>query len=146
VATATDSAGIWNTSEFSPSSVIVSPWQNHNPGRLRWDVNDDKFVSADDVVSIINYINSKGSGLVPDNAANQKPYVDVDGDNNVVAMDVVDIINYINAGRKQGGEAEAGWEGEAPAEPSVSQSSPASNFMALLAADVAAQATRKRRG
>src|SRR5262249_3932532 len=93
VATATDSLTAaansppGNTSEFSAAVTIVSPWQNHNPGRLRWDVNDDKFVSADDVVEIINYVNAHGSGTVTNNAANQKPYIDVDGDNNVVAMD-----------------------------------------------------------
>jgi hypothetical protein len=121
VATATDSltaaagGGPANTSEFSPSVTIVSPWQNHSP-RLRWDVTDDTFVSADDVLAVINYINAKGSGLLPDNAKNEKPYVDVDGDNNVVAADCLDVINYINAGRQLGGEAEATWDGEAPSD------------------------------
>src|SRR5437763_715101 len=50
VATATDSltaaagGGPANTSEFAPSVTIVSPWKN--PGRLRWDVNDDTHVAA----------------------------------------------------------------------------------------------------
>jgi small nuclear ribonucleoprotein (snRNP)-like protein/putative NADH-flavin reductase len=147
VATATDSLTAaansppGNTSEFSPAATIVSPWQN--PGRLRWDVNDDTFVSADDVLAIINYINAKGSGLLPDDAPNEKPFLDVDGDNNVVAADVIDIINYINAGRRLGGEA----EGESDPLPAPSGSSmPGNDVMALLAADVAAEAVRKRRG
>jgi parallel beta-helix repeat protein len=146
VATATDSltaaagGGPANTSEFSPAVAIVSPWQNRNAGRLRWDVNDDTFVSADDVLAIINYINAKGSGLIPDTAANQKPYCDVDGDNNVVAADVIDIINYINAGRRLGGEAEA------PTELSSGQNQGLGDVMSILAADVAAESIRKRRG
>jgi hypothetical protein len=145
VATATDtltadghgaSGGPGNTSEFSPSVTIVSPWQNLNKNRLRWDVNDDTFVSADDVLAVINYINAKGSGLLPDDAKNEKPYNDVDGDNNVVAADVIDIINYINAGRRLGGEAES--------EAGVA-SGQNSALMTLLAADLAAQSARKRR-
>jgi hypothetical protein len=147
VATATDSlaaaagGGPGNTSEFSPSVTIVSPWKNLNPSRLRWDVNDDTFVSADDVVAVINYINAKGSGSLPDDAANQKPYLDVDGDNNVVANDVVEIINYINAGRQLGGEAEA-------APPTIGDGAVANHgdVLALLAADLAAQTVRRRRG
>jgi hypothetical protein len=147
VATATDSLTLaansppGNTSEFSPAVIIVSPWQN--PGRLRWDVNDDTFVSADDVLGVINYINAKGSGLLPDDAKNEKPFVDVDGDNNVVAADVIDIINYINAGRRLGGEGEAD-SNQSPA--SSGSYMAASDLMALLAADVAAEAVRKRRG
>ncbi|HEY2415804.1 MAG TPA: hypothetical protein VGI40_26425, partial [Pirellulaceae bacterium] len=72
-------------------------------------------------------------GKVPDNAANAKPFLDVDGDNSVVAADVIDVINYINAGKKLGGEAEA------------TQTTPNDDFMAILAADVAAQAAQKRR-
>jgi hypothetical protein len=144
VATATDSltagagGGPANTSEFSPSVKIVSPWQN--PGRLRWDVTDDTFVAADDVVGIINYINSKGSGLLHNDAKNEKPYVDVDGDNNVVAMDVIEVINYINAGRPLGGEAEASQDASADYQPPAPV-----DVMALLAADVAEQAARRRR-
>ncbi len=134
-ATATDSltagAGLANTSEFSSEVPLYTPWRN--PGRLRWDVNNDTFVSADDVVAVINYINAHGSGAIPPNAANQKPYLDVDNDGNVVAMDVLDIINYINAGRQQGGEAEA------------YQPTSNNDVLALIAADVAAQTIRKRK-
>ncbi|HEY2413883.1 MAG TPA: dockerin type I domain-containing protein [Pirellulaceae bacterium] len=145
VATATDSLtaaadiGPANTSEFSAQAIVASPWQNHNPGRLRWDVNDDMHVVADDVLTIVNYINAKGSGKVPDSAENASPFLDVDGDNSVVAADVLDVINYINAGKRLGGEAEA-TDSEASG-----QSPTADDVMAILAADVAAQAARKRR-
>jgi hypothetical protein len=137
VATATDSLAAnldgvpANSSEFSPRATIVSPWQN--PGKLRWDVTDDTHVVAEDVITIINYINAKGSGKVPDGAANVKPFVDVDGDNSVVAADVLEVINYINAGKRLGGEAEASSD-QAP-----------NDVLTLIAADIAAQATRKRK-
>jgi CSLREA domain-containing protein len=153
VATATDSLTTAadslpaNTSEFSPTTTIVSPWQNLNPGRLRWDVNDDSFVSADDVLGVINYINAKGSGLLPDDAKNEKPYVDVDGDNNVVAADVIDIINYINAGRRLGGEAEAQQDAVGSGQSSLASGKEhiVGDLLVLLAADVAAESVRKRR-
>jgi len=95
------------------------------------------------VIDVVNYINAKGSGQVPDSAANQKLFYDVDGDNFVVATDVIEIVNYINAGRPQGGEAppdlaeqEASDGGHEPV---------ASDVMAILAADVALEAVRKRR-
>jgi hypothetical protein len=138
VATSTDSlvaGGPANTSEFSESVVIASPW--FNPGR-RWDVNGDTEVVADDVVAIINYINAKGSGKVPDLAANVKPFVDVTGDNNVAADDVVAVINYINAGlaEEEGeGEADMGRGGQGEGE----------DLVMLLAMDVAEWGVRKRK-
>jgi len=150
VATATDSlaaaagGGPANTSEFSPSATIASPWKNPNPGRLRWDVDDDAKITATDVIDVVNQINAKGAGQVPDNAANQKLYYDVDGDNFVVATDVIDIVNYINSGRPQGGEAPPDLaEQEAP---NTGHDSAVSDVMTLLAMDIAAQAARKRKG
>jgi CSLREA domain-containing protein len=137
VATATDNSG--NTSEFSATVTIVSPWQN--PGPLRWDVNDDTHVAADDVLAIINRINSHGSGLLPDDALNEKPYYDIDGDNNVVAADVLSVINYINAGRQLGGEAESS---DSASNGGISATD-ADDVFILLAADVATQAAKKRR-
>jgi parallel beta-helix repeat protein len=139
VATATDSLATGepaNTSEFSPPSTVASPWKNP---RRRWDVNDDTHVVAGDVIAVVNYINAKGSGPVPNDAANAKPFYDVNGDNNVAADDVLDVINYINAGLANEPEA----EGEA----GVSGSSlPAiDDVMALLAMEVGESATRKRR-
>jgi len=134
---AASGGGSANTSEFSAAATIASPWQN--PGHLRWDVSDNTFVASDDVVTIINYINAKGSGLVPDDAANEKDFLDVDGDNYVVAADVIDVINYINAGRPGGGEAPMSDRppgNELPTE---------NDLLALIALDVATSNQVKRR-
>jgi hypothetical protein len=102
-------------------------------------VTDDTHVVADDVLAIVNYINAKGSGRVPDSATNTQPFLDVDGDNSVVAADVIDVINYINAGKRLGGEAEAADKA------ADGQDQGAGDLMALLAADVASEAARKRK-
>jgi hypothetical protein len=83
-------------------------WTNSRNAR---DVNDDHFVVGDDVITIINYINARGSGKIPANLPIGPPYYDVDDDGFIVGSDVIDIINYINAGR--GGAGEAPPEGEA---------------------------------
>ena len=93
---------------------------------------------------MINYINASGSGLVPDNANNSKPFLDVTGDNFVAPNDVLDVINAINAG--QGGEGES--QGSlATAQLSVSgnQLPVTGDLLALLAADQELQASRRRR-
>lgn len=79
-----------------------SPWQN--PQR-QWDVTDDGYVAADDVLAIVNYINANGSGQITDDAANAKRFYDVTGDDSVAADDVIAVINYINAGLRGEGEA-----------------------------------------
>src|SRR5437773_1982567 len=68
----------------------------------QFDVTDDGFVVADDVLTIINYINARGSGPLPlTNNLSQK-FVDVDGDTQVTASDVITVINAINAGNLPG--------------------------------------------
>jgi len=57
----------------------------------------DGFISAGDVLAIINYINSKGSGAIPASVPIAPPYCDVDANDQVVALDVIQIINYINS-------------------------------------------------
>jgi hypothetical protein len=57
---------------------------------------DGKIV-AQDALTIVNYINAKGSGKVPAGAPPGPPYCDVNGDGQVVAEDVIIVINYINA-------------------------------------------------
>jgi hypothetical protein len=139
VATATDSLPTGepaNTSEFSASAVVASPW--FNP-RNRLDVNNDTHIAPNDAVAVINYINGFGGGVVPDDADNSDPYIDVNGDNHVAPNDALDVINAINAG--QGSEGEPS-EGEAPAEPSLSL---VADLLALLAADPEIQSARRRR-
>jgi hypothetical protein len=140
VATATDSVpgsvGFANTSEFSTSSTIASPWINP---RNRLDVNDDTHVAPNDVVAVINYINGFKSGPVPDDADNAQPFLDVNGDNNVAPNDALDIINAINAGQAS--------EGETLAEPPLPQHQPpiSADLLALLAGDLAIQSPRRKR-
>jgi subtilisin family serine protease/subtilisin-like proprotein convertase family protein len=82
---------------------VVAQFLWHN-SLLAVDVDDDGVVSANDVISVINVINSVGStslvglstlGL----SATSSPdtYIDVNADNYVGADDVLAIINYINA-------------------------------------------------
>jgi hypothetical protein len=99
----------------------------------------DGFIVAGDVVTVINYINAKGSGPIPENGPYGPPYPDVTGDNQVVAEDVISVINYINA-RPNLPEA---WEGEANAEPTVSPSS--DEMLMLIAVDAASQLRRGKR-
>jgi hypothetical protein len=140
---------------MSPGSPF--PW--HNFGTLTNDVagsgtsQPDGSVDANDVITIINYINSHGSGPIPDNAVIGFPFgfLDTKADNQVVAEDVVTIINYINAGRPFGGEAPQ--ENETPVEPSFNLPfsgtaiSPVSDdLLFLLATDIASQSTPRRAG
>ena len=99
----------------------------------------DTHVVADDVIAIINYINAKGAGKIPDNSTNAKPFCDVTGDNSVAADDVLAVINYINSGladEEAGGAQEPGVDG---------QGSGGEDLMGLLAMDVAGQGVRKRK-
>src|SRR6476646_9311066 len=68
----------------------------------QYDVTDDGFVVADDVVTVINYINARGSGPLPDENNFAQKFVDVDGDTQVTASDVITVINAINAGQLPG--------------------------------------------
>jgi hypothetical protein len=127
-----------NTSELSDALPISG--LGTVPDHLRWDVDGDTKVTATDVIDVVNLINAEGAGQVRDSAGNQTLLCDIDGDNFVLASDAIQIINYINAGRQLGGEAEA-------AVSAPSRLSPAdTDLMALVAADLAAQTARKRRG
>jgi hypothetical protein len=94
-----------DTSPPQTFDVVISKphvWHNTRNGR---DVDDDHFVVAQDVITIINRINAKGSGPIPPDATFGPPYYDVDNDGFIVAQDVVNIINFINAGHGGAGEA-----------------------------------------
>jgi len=94
------------------------------------------------VMAVINYINAKGAGKIPDNAPDGPPYVDVNGDGRVVAEDVLIIINYINAHPGQSeGEADVA---SASSEPSSATS--ADDLLVLLATDVDSLPKRPLRG
>ena len=61
-----------------------------------------------DVLTVINYLNTVGSGPVPA-AAFGPPYFDVNGDGTVSPIDVLTVINYINnhGGTSSSAEGEA---------------------------------------
>ncbi len=81
-----------------------SAWQN--PSEI-FDVDDNKSIDPLDVLNLINYINSNGSGALPSTRPSNSPYgyLDVDGDLQVSPLDVLQVINLINAARNGEGEA-----------------------------------------
>jgi len=98
----------------------------------------DGFIVANDVLAVINFINAKGSGKIPDTSPYGPPYCDVNGDDQVVAQDVLDIINYINANPGQN-------EAEATGARQFGSNNLSSELISLLAFDIAEQAVRRRR-
>jgi hypothetical protein len=95
----------------------------------------DGFIVAGDVLAVINYINAKGSGHIPDNGPYGPPYPDTNGDDEVVADDVLRIINWINA---HPGQSEA----TAAVDPTSDSSQ---DLLSLLAADTASSGLKRRR-
>lgn len=64
------------------------------------DVNGDTNVTPLDVLQVINYINSHGSGplpIPPPDPGGPPPFVDVSGDDRGAPLDVLLVINYINS-------------------------------------------------
>ncbi|MFN9606128.1 MAG: tandem-95 repeat protein, partial [Planctomycetota bacterium] len=102
--------GISNEATVTITIGQALPSRYQNPAN-RMDVDADGFVSALDVLIIINLINSKGSGWNGSTSGLPGPpdYVDVDGDKFVTPLDVRDLINVINAG---GTSSSSGGEGE----------------------------------
>ncbi|XZE33033.1 GEVED domain-containing protein [Pirellulaceae bacterium SH501] len=88
-----------------------NPYQNPTNAL---DVNADGFVSAIDVLNIVNFINNTGGGrLPPGNPV--PPYLDVNGDGFASPIDVLTVINFINA-QSAGGEGEGEGGVGAPAD------------------------------
>ncbi|MEM6362915.1 MAG: Ig-like domain-containing protein, partial [Planctomycetota bacterium] len=70
----------------------------HNYGN-KYDVNNDRSVSALDALTVINHINRRPvAGEMIVDQAQFEAYVDVNGDHRVTALDALQIINAINAG------------------------------------------------
>ncbi|MFN7841606.1 MAG: dockerin type I domain-containing protein [Pirellula sp.] len=105
------SVGAGGEGEVEDNYVRINRNPHQNPNN-RYDVNNDTFVSAIDVLQVINYINSTGGGQLPINRP-APPYLDVDGDAFVESLDVLAIINYINSNLSPtGGEGLGLGEGE----------------------------------
>ncbi|HEY2415962.1 MAG TPA: Ig-like domain-containing protein [Pirellulaceae bacterium] len=129
-----------DTSPSQEFDVVISKphvWHNTRNGR---DVDDDGSVVAQDVIAIINRINAKGSGKIPNDAPFGPPYYDVDNDGSVVAQDVLNVINFINAGH-HGGEAP-------PVDPTAADAifqSVGDNLLALTLSDPTDSTLQSRR-
>jgi hypothetical protein len=88
--------------------LAVSNWQNPD---IASDVDGDGEVLPMDVLTLINFINSRGGDTsLPSSPEQPPPYWNVNGDEAITALDVLTVINYIN--NPPAGQA----EGEAPAE------------------------------
>jgi hypothetical protein len=85
--------------------VLTSLFQNPDN---RLDVDDDGFVSAIDVLVLVNDINANGQRVLPEGFV-PPPFLDVNGDGSVSSLDVLEVVNFINS-RGNGGAGEG--EGE----------------------------------
>jgi endonuclease V-like protein UPF0215 family len=89
-------------------------WQNlDNP----FDVDGDGFVTANDVLILINHVNgNSGNSTLPSPPVSPPPYYDVNNDSRCTALDILLVINSINtqtaAASSAGGEGEGEAEGE----------------------------------
>ena len=82
--------------------VASSPWQNPTN---RFDVSANDFVTALDVLLIVNDLNSTGARDLAGAAGAPPPYLDVSGDNFVTALDVLQVVNHLNSQNGEGEEA-----------------------------------------
>lgn len=82
------------------------PWQNH---RDRFDINDDGFVVANDVLVLINDINANGARDLPPptTATMSAPFFDTSGDNYFSPIDVLQVINFIEGVDPEGESSNA---------------------------------------
>jgi hypothetical protein len=69
------------------------PW--HNVGNA-YDVDGDGEVAPGDALTIINYLNTVGSGPVPETGPTVAPYLDTTADNQVAADDVMAVLNKLH--------------------------------------------------
>ncbi|MFN9640532.1 MAG: tandem-95 repeat protein [Pirellula sp.] len=93
--------------------VLNSLYQNPNN---RLDVDNDGFVSAIDVLVLVNDINANGQRVLP-TGLTPPPFLDVNGDGSLTSLDVLAVVNFINSGGKGG--ASAGGEGEGDSVPDL---------------------------
>jgi hypothetical protein len=108
------------------------------------DVDADGYITATDVLLVINYINAHNAISTPRvNTAATSPissHCDVDADGVVTASDVLAIINYINAHPSQG---EANSSNDRSDLPSMSADDDLDLLVDTLAADVAVAIQKK---
>jgi hypothetical protein len=88
--------------------------------RNAYDVDNDGFVSAIDVLILVNSLNSGNGGILSGGSESgasgevgEKYYVDVDADGMLSALDVLGVVNFLNKPTAPGIAAEGEGEGEA---------------------------------
>ena len=96
----------------------ASRWQN---SRNPLDVDNDQTITPLDVLSVVNYINAYGAGLLPTSGISPPPYYDVDADGSVSPLDVLSIVNYLN---QQSGSGEGESSSISAHESTFSEESP----------------------
>ncbi|MCS5574412.1 MAG: Ig-like domain-containing protein, partial [Pseudomonadales bacterium] len=102
-----DGTGFSNTGMVTFEIATTHPWYNGQEPR---DVNNDKLVTALDVVWVINEINITGSHLLSTTRSDGtiEPFLDVSHDGYATPLDALIIINYLNQPASGEGEAPAG--------------------------------------
>jgi hypothetical protein len=128
------------------------PWHN---AKLPFDVDGNDQVVPLDALLIINYLNSlppNSPANVPLTAGVGHPFgfLDTNRENTIAPIDALNVINHLNA-EQAAAEGESGPAQDAQTgKPNAVSKSGAerdwANLMALLAADVAEQAKRRRAG
>lgn len=74
--------------------LLATDWQNPVDSR---DVSGDGLVAPDDVLRVINFLNSEGVGPLPARQQPHQPFLDVTGDGFASSGDVLRLINLLNA-------------------------------------------------
>jgi virginiamycin B lyase len=134
---------------IADASVLVTatPWHNPHTGR-GLDVTDDGHIVADDVITIINYINAHRTSDLPASILTSSPahFIDTDGDNKATATDVINVINFINShhGGSEGEAAEPSTDTAIQSPATQPQVSSDDSLLLLIAADVATQVSTRR--
>jgi hypothetical protein len=83
--------------------VLASPFQND---KMPMDVNGDEQVAPEDVLLLINELNSRGTRALSADAI-ESYFLDVDGDGFVSPSDVLQVINELNSPTVAEGEAKS---------------------------------------
>jgi hypothetical protein len=96
--TAVDAGGLDRTETFVLAVIDVNEYPWLNPAHA-CDINDDELITALDILTLRNDINSRGSRQLSEafGQAAPPPYLDASADNIVSAVDVLKVISYINA-------------------------------------------------
>ena len=124
------------------ATAITDP--DTNPGDPL-DVDNDGFVTASDVLTIINYINAGTVAQAAATSFTSASFPDVDGNQHITASDVIMVINYINSRpditSEMGAESEAN---DAYFDSFGSDPNASDELWSLLASDAESSSRRRR--